>query len=223
MRSFSTSSVRLWQLISPTLPVGTFCYSQGLEYAVETGWVDDENTAAEWILGQIKNNLSQLDVPVFLRLYDAWQNDDRETVRYWNDVILALREAAELFVEDCTLGRAMTRLLGGLDVSLPELETDNIAFVTAFSFACQHWSIDRLEAAHGLLWSWCENQVAAAIKLVPLGQTSGQRILSMAIDSIALSIENGRLCEDENIGLSAPGLAIASALHETQYSRLFRS
>jgi len=223
MRAFSTSSIRLWQLISPTLPVGTFCYSQGLEYAVETGWVDDENNAAEWILGQIKNNLSQLDVPVFLRLYDAWQNDDRETVRYWNDVILALREAAELFVEDCTLGRAMTRLLGGLDVSLPELETDNIAFVTAFSFACQHWSIDRLEAAHGLLWSWCENQVAAAIKLVPLGQTSGQRILSLAIDAIALSIENGRLCEDENIGLSAPGLAIASALHETQYSRLFRS
>jgi len=223
MRAFSTSSIRLWQLISPTLPVGTFCYSQALEYAVETGWVNDETTAAEWILGQIKNNLSQLDVPVFLRLYDAWQNDDRETVRYWNDVILASREAAELFVEDCTLGRAMTRLLSGLDVSLPELETDNIAFVTAFSFACQHWSIDRLEAAHGLLWSWCENQVAAAIKLVPLGQTSGQRILSLAIDSISLSIENGRLCEDENIGLSAPGLAIASALHETQYSRLFRS
>jgi urease accessory protein len=223
MRAFSTSSIRLWQLISPTLPVGTFCYSQALEYAVETGWLIDENTAAEWILGQIKNNLSQLDVPVFFRLYDAWQSDDREAVCYWNDVILASREAAELFAEDCTLGRAMKRLLDGLDVSLPELETENIAFVTAFSFACQHWSIDRLEAAHGLLWSWCENQVAAAIKLVPLGQTSGQRILSLAIDAIALAIENGRLCGDENIGLSAPGLAIASALHETQYSRLFRS
>ena len=156
-------------------------------------------------------------------MYDAWQNDDITTIKHWNEVILALREASELYNEDCTLGGAMIRLLDGLDVSLPELETDNIAFVTTFSFACQHWSIDRLEAVHGLLWSWCENQVAAAIKLVPLGQTSGQRIMSAAIESITLSIEKGLLCDDEDIGLSAPGLAIASALHETQYSRLFRS
>lgn len=223
MRTFTPSSIRLWQLISPTLPIGTFCYSQGMEFAVEAGWVHDEATASEWILGQVKNNLSLLDVPVFLRMYAAWQHDDITTIKHWNEVILALREAAELYNEDCTLGGAMIRLLDGLDVSLPEIETDNIAFVTTFSFACQYWSIDRLEAVHGLLWSWCENQVAAAIKLVPLGQTSGQRIMSTAIDSVSSSVEKGLLCADEDIGLSAPGLAIASALHETQYSRLFRS
>ncbi len=223
MDKFPTSSIRLWQLISPTLPIGTFCYSQGLEYAVEIGWVKDENSSGEWILGQIKNNLSVLDVPVFLRMYEAWQNEEIETVQHWNEVILALREAAELYNEDRTLGQAMIRMLNGLDVELPDLETENIAFVTTFSFACQHWSIDPLEAVHGLLWSWCENQVAAAIKLVPLGQTSGQRILSMAIESIVASIGKGLLCDVEDIGMSAPGLAIASALHETQYSRLFRS
>ena len=223
MRTFSSSSIRLWQLISPTLPIGTFCYSQGMEYAVEAGWVHDEATAREWILGQVKNNLSLLDVPIFLRMFDAWQNDEITTIKHWNEVMLAFREASELYNEDCTLGRSMIRLLDGLEVVLPELETDNIAFVTTFSFACQHWSIDRLEAVHGLLWSWCENQMTAAIKLVPLGQTSGQRIMSMAIDSIILSIEKGVLCSDEDIGLSAPGLAIGSALHETQYSRLFRS
>ncbi len=223
MDKFSTSSIRLWQLISPTLPIGTFCYSQGLEYAVEIGWIKDEKSAGEWILGQIKNNLSVLDVPVFLRMYDAWKNEEIATVQHWNDVVLASREASELYNEDRTLGQAMIRMLNGLEVNLPELETENIAFVTTFSFACQHWSIDRLEAVHGLLWSWCENQVAAAIKLVPLGQTSGQRILSMAIESIASSIEKGQLCVDEDIGMLAPGLAIASALHETQYSRLFRS
>ena len=223
MDKFSTSLLRLGQLFSPTLPIGTFCYSQGLEYAVEIGWIKDEKSAGEWILGQIKNNLSVLDVPVFLRMYDAWKNEEIATVQHWNDVVLASREASELYNEDRTLGQAMIRMLNGLEVNLPELETENIAFVTTFSFACQHWSIDRLEAVHGLLWSWCENQVAAAIKLVPLGQTSGQRILSMAIESIASSIEKGQLCVDEDIGMLAPGLAIASALHETQYSRLFRS
>lgn len=106
---------------------------------------------------------------------------------------------------------------------MPALETENIAFVTIFAFACQHWGIDKMEAAHGLLWSWCENQVAAAIKLVPLGQTSGQSIMSMAINRLASAIKKGVLCGDDEIGLLAPGVAIASALHETQYSRLFRS
>lgn len=215
--------MRLWQLISPTLPIGSFCYSQGLEYAVEAGWVKNEQAAGEWILGQLKNNLSMLDVPVFLRLYDAWKADDIKTVKYWNEVVLALRESSELYQQDFTLGQAMSRLLKGLDADMPELDTDRVAFITVFSYACQHWSVDRLEAVHGMLWSWCENQVAAAIKLVPLGQTSGQRLMSEAIDAITVSIEKGQHCDDEDIGLLAPGLAIASAQHETQYSRLFRS
>ena len=223
MRAFPSSSIRLWQLISPTLPIGTFCYSQGMEYAVEAGWLKDEATASDWILGQIKNNLSQLDVPVFLRLYDAWKSDQLDKIEYWNNLILASREASELRNEDSTLGLAMIRLLEGLEVEVQKINCSDIAFITSFSFACQYWSIDRIEAAHGLLWSWCENQVAAAIKLVPLGQTSGQRIIASAIEPISLSVEKAMLCDDEDIGLSAPGLAIASALHETQYSRLFRS
>lgn len=225
--SFSNSSIRLWQLISPTLPIGAYSYSQGLEYAVEVEWIKNEDNAEQWIIGQIKNNLSQLDVPVFLRMYDAWEKNDIEQVQYWNEIILALREAAELRQEDCNLGNALIKVMNGLDVNVPALtsntEDENISFVASFSFACQYWSIDKIEAAHGLLWSWCENQVAAAIKIIPLGQTSGQRIMSHAIDAISVAIEKSQQCTDEDIGLLAPGLAIASAMHETQYSRLFRS
>jgi len=225
--SFTVSSIRLWQLISPTLPIGAYSYSQGLEYAVEVEWINNEQTAEQWIIGQIKNNLSQLDVPVFLRMYEAWEKNDIERVRYWNEIILALREAAELRQEDCNLGNALIRVMHGLDVAMPGLteivDDEDIAFVTSFSFACQYWSIDKIEAVHGLLWSWCENQVAAAIKVIPLGQTSGQRIMSHAIEAISTAIVKGTRCTDEEIGLLAPGLAIASALHETQYSRLFRS
>lgn len=220
---FKSSSIRLWQLISPTLPIGAYSYSQGLEYAVERDWVNSEKSASEWILGQISNNLSMLDVPIFLRMMDAWQDDQLEQIEYWNEIILALREASELRQEDCNLGAATVKVLTGLDVSMPKLENEDLAFVSVFSFACHYWSIDKLEAVHGLLWSWCENQVAAAIKLVPLGQTSGQRIMSDAIEVIAQSVRKAQQCKDEEIGLLAPGLAIASALHETQYTRLFRS
>ncbi len=223
MQTFSLSSVRLWQLISPTLPIGAYSYSQGLEYAVEAGWVTDEQTSTKWILGQIKNNLSVLDVPVFLRMYDAWKNDQIEDVKYWNEIILALREASELRDEDCSLGAALMKVLSGLDVALSVEGMNEVAFVTIFSFACQYWSIDKQESAHGLLWSWCENQVAAAIKLVPLGQTSGQRIMSLSIEAIESAIKKGLQCKDDEIGLLAPGLAISSALHEKQYTRLFRS
>lgn len=222
MHTFSNSSLRLWQLISPTLPIGAYSYSQGLEYAVDELWINDEASVAEWILGQLTHNLSQLDVPVFLRLYDAWQQNNLQQVNEWNQLILALREASELRQEDVSLGAALIKVLDGLEIVMPEVEND-IAFVTSFSFACQYWSIDKMEAVHGLLWSWCENQVAAAIKIVPLGQTSGQRIMSQAIDVILQAIEKGQLCEDDDIGVLAPGLAMASALHETQYSRLFRS
>lgn len=232
MNSFSPASMRLWHLISPTLPVGSFCYSQGLEYAVEAGWVNDEASAAEWIQSQLQHNLSRLDVPVLLRVHAAWgnviradaeQNSYIEGVRYWNRMLLALRESSEIRDEDRTLGGALNKLLRDMDINMPDIGCEELAYVVPFAYACRHWKISHVEAAHGILWSWCENQVAAAIKLVPLGQTAGQRILSSAVDSISVSVEQALACEDEDIGLLAPALAIGSALHESQYSRLFRS
>jgi len=223
--SSAISSMRLWQLISPALPIGAYAYSQGLEYAVDSGWINTEQQASKWILGQLGHNLAQLDAPEFLRLYDAWAQNDIETVSYWNQYILASREAAELYQEDCNLGQALNRVLQGLDIKMPALpqQQTDIAFVTCLAFACHTWHIDKLEAVQGLLWSWCENQVAAAIKIIPLGQTSGQKIMSEAIEVIAAAVNKAMHCEDEQIGMLAPAVAIASALHETQYSRLFRS
>jgi UreF len=76
--SFTTSKarLRLWQLISPALPIGAYAYSRGLEYAVSAGWVRNEIDAAAWIEGQLTHVFESLDVPVFARLYRAWQEDD---------------------------------------------------------------------------------------------------------------------------------------------------
>jgi len=217
------SQLRLWQLISPTLPIGSFAYSQGLEYAVDCGWVKDEQQTYEWIKGQVNNTLSCLDIPVMQRIYHAWQNEDHEDVLYWNRWLLAARESKELYDEDIQLGKALLRLLNGLDITLPVDSDCEWAYSTLFAYAAMNWEIPFTEAANGFLWAWSENQVAAAIKLVPLGQTSGQKILSKVLTGIPAAIDKALTLGEEDIGVLAPGVAIASALHETQYSRLFRS
>ena len=222
MTSSSHAQLRLWQLISPTLPIGAFAWSQGLEYAVEAQWVKDETSAREWILGQLRHNLPALDIPLLLRLYAAWQVNDTEKARYWNAMLLALRESSELHKEDLCMGEALIRVLNGLEVSMPG-ENTQWCYASVFAYACHYWAIDSQQAAQGFMWSWCENQVAAAVKLVPLGQTSGQRILSQAVDIIPAGVESAMQCVDDELAYFAPAQAIASALHETQYTRLFRS
>ena len=219
----SEAQIRLWQLISPTLPIGSFAYSQGLEYAVEDSWVTNEDETLSWVSGQVKNTLSALDIPVMQRCYYAWQTEEYETVLNWNKWLLASRGAKELRDEDVQLGQALQRVLRGLDLELPVAEETEWSYITLFAYAALKWAIPFTDAATGFLWSWSENQVAAAIKLVPLGQTSGQKILAEILKDIPVAVKSAEQISDDDIGVLAPCLGIASALHETQYSRLFRS
>lgn len=219
------ASLRLWQLISPALPVGAFAYSQGLEYAIDQQWVEDEKSTQQWISGLLKYSLSSLEVPVLARAYKAWQKNDLNSVIHWNHFLQASRESNELLMEDRHIGSALQQLLRDLSIRQANQwpEDTQPSFAIMFALAAAHWSVTLNEACQGFLWSWCENQVAAAIKLVPLGQTAGQRILSGLIDDIPVAVENGLQLSDDEIGAAAQGLGIASALHETQYTRLFRS
>lgn len=217
--------LRLLQLASPALPVGAFAYSQGLEYAVHAGSVRDEAGAGDWILGLLAHSLSALDVPVLARLYSAWQADDPAAVRRWSDFLLASRESKELLAQERQMGAALARLLTDLDIpeAAASVAETSECFATMFALAAVRWRIPLEDALLGYLWSWCEGQVAAAVKLVPLGQTAGQRILSRAVAAIPKAAARGLALADDDIGGSAPGLAIAGSRHETQYSRLFRS
>lgn len=220
----TSPQLRLWQLISPTLPVGAYAYSTGLEYAVECGWVKNESEATEWICGQLQHNLATLDVPVLSRLYMAWQENDIQQVIYWNRFLLAARESKELRDEDCHLGSALALLLPELGISInPDVMAGPVGYATLFSLGASHWQIPVTDMAQGYLWAWAENQVAAAIKLIPLGQTAGQRIMSSMVDIVPAAVSHAATLEEDDIGAIAPAVAIASAKHETQYSRLFRS
>jgi urease accessory protein len=219
------SALALWRLISPMLPIGAFAWSQGLEYAVEVGWVADEAAAASWIGGVLEHNLAAVDIPILARLYRAWGEGDGAAVDSWGSLLRAMRETSELMHEDRELGRALARLLCELGIAEadPWREHAQTTYAAMFALAAYSWDIPVTEAARGYLWAWCENQVSAAMKLVPLGQNAGQRLLGLLMPVIDRSTSRGLALAEEDIGATATGLGLASAAHETQYSRLFRS
>ncbi|TMO55983.1 urease accessory protein UreF [Pseudoalteromonas phenolica] len=218
----------LLQLCSANLPVGGFSFSQGLEFAVEQGWVSSEQSTLSWIIINLENALAQVDLPLLKRLLDALQNKDLVTFMRWNDHSLASRESHELLLADLAMGSALIRLLKNLnDIELSELseisQLNEVSFVSAFALAAYTFDIDPLEAQSGYCWTFIDNQVAAATKLVPLGQTQAQNLLFKLADQIPKSLVKANHLKDDEIGANLPHLAMASAWHETQYSRLFRS
>ncbi|WOJ95908.1 urease accessory UreF family protein [Congregibacter brevis] len=216
------SQLHLLHLSSPALPVGAYAYSQGLEYAIEAGWLDDEELS-NWLSDGLMLGIAQLDLPVLLRALDALKAANLTALNLWNDRILASRETAELLLEDQQIGAALWRLLETLDTRTPPALTQRPAYAVAFAIAVHQWEIDEDAAVQGYAYSWLENQVTAATKLVPLGQTAAQRLLLQLMKLIPEACTHAKTVADDELGLSLPGLAMASCRHERQHTRLFRS
>lgn len=217
--------LRLMQLISPALPIGAFTYSQGLEWAVEAGWVRDVHSLGDWLEGLLDDGLAQLELPILERLYSACEREDVDVIERWGRQLYASRETRELRAEEHNRARALITLLADLEVAQAVDWKESLCHCQAapFALAAVHWQISVEDCLLGYAWGWLENQVAAAIKLVPLGQTDGQRVLLQLAERLPLAVEQALGLGDDAIGAGAPALAIASARHETQYTRLFRS
>lgn len=217
--------LRLCQLVSPALPVGAYNFSQGLEYAAERGWLQDESSVSRWISGIAHFAAGTLDVPLLLRMHAAWTSGDTAAVGRLSRRLVASRETAELRAEERHMGRALAKVLVELDIPAARewvLRVD-ASYAALFALAAVHGGIDAANAAHGYLWAWAENQVLGAVKLLPIGQSAGQRILNSLLLEIPAIVAAAAALADDEIGVSTPLLAMASAWHETQYSRLFRS
>ena len=221
MTTSTESLARLLQLASPALPVGAYSYSGGLESAVDAGIVSDAASAERWIGEVLTHSVARMDAPVLFRLCAAWRTGDRMGIEHWNGLFLASRETAELRAETVQMGYSLAKLLG--DLGLGEINLEEIAYPTAFSFAAERWEIDPQTALEAYLWSWLENQAMAAVKSVPLGQTEAQRLLLSLGSRVHEFAERAASLADDDLCNFAPGLALLSARHETQYSRLFRS
>lgn len=221
----SVASYRLFQLISPSLPIGGFTYSQGLEYAVEAGWVNNRTSMEEWLSYMVTSSVATLELPIIDRLYLAVEQQDTAQIEYWCDYLYSSRETSELRAEEKQRGLALNTLLKKLeiDTSLAESIESHPNQLLGFCIAAHHWNISLDDLKQGYLWSWLENMVTAGVKLVPLGQTDGQLALLNVTSSFPTVIEQASKIEEWLIGSFSPSVALASSLHETQYTRLFRS
>ena len=219
----------LW-LASPALPVGGFSYSEGLEAAVDAGLVHDEASAGAWLADQLHLGQARSDLAVMAQALPAWRADDLPRVRALNAWVLQTRETHELRLQTEQMGRSMTDWLRnqhqGDEESLPairHLAALPPTYPVAFALAASTTQASVRDALLAYAFGWAENMVQAALKSMQLGQSAGQRILAKLADAIPAAADHAIGLMDSERQAFSPMLAILSAQHEVQYSRLFRS
>jgi len=223
----AASLIQLIWLASPALPVGGFSYSEGLEAAVEWGNITNEASASDWLSAQLQLSLARGDLPVVVGATAAWRSGDFTRVRALNDWILQTRETSELRMQTEQMGKSLLEWLRNHD----GINAEHIAvcaalpptYPVAFALAASPTAASLRDCLLAYAFGWAENMMQAALKSVPLGQSAGQRLLARLSHEIPTAVEAALVMPDEDRQAFSPMLAILSARHETQYSRLFRS
>lgn len=226
----AASLLRILWLASPALPVGGFSYSEGLEAAVDAGLVHDETSATAWVVDQLHLGLARADLAVAAQAIPAWRADDLTRIATLNHWVLQTRETAELRLQTEQMGRSLlewARQLGelgeGVFEQLQAAQLQPPTYPVACACAAASTDASVCDSLLGYAFGWAENMVQSAIKSVPLGQSSGQRMLARLAQQIPEAVEHAMALGDDERQAFTPMLAILSARHETQYSRLFRS
>ena len=223
----SATLLQLMWLASPALPVGGFSYSEALEAAVDAGVVTSESQAATWLCDQLQLGLARNELPVVAQAVAAWQSGDTAEIEALNAWVTATRESSELRQQTEQMGRSLAAWLKNrpADDRLARLAGLQPAptYPLAFALAASQAGADPHAAMLAYAFGWAENMVQAAIKAVPLGQSAGQRILALLADMMPVAVDEAARRDAAHRMAFTPMLAIRSAQHEVQYSRLFRS
>jgi urease accessory protein len=224
----AASLLHLLQLSSPSLPVGAYSYSQGLEAAIENGLVDNEASARAWIADTLHHVIARFEAPILWRLIHAFVNRDADAIGEWTECFIAARDTAEFRAETIQMGYSLTKLVAELRISDEALlrlleQQPEVPLPTAFAYASVALDIPPEETLLGALFSWAENQVLVCVKSVPLGQVSGQRLLLSLRPELETAAQFAQQLADDELSNWSPGLSVLSMQHEVQYSRLYRS
>lgn len=220
--------LKLLQLSSSALPLGAYSYSEGLETAIEQQMIQGEDGLQHWLLQDLSHGAIRLEAALMLRGYRGWVEGDLDGLQGWNQWGSAVKESAELREQSWQMGNTLIRLLRALD-SDPNLEAGMSAVgkpcnsAIAFGLAAAHWQIDEFSATLGYLHSWATNLINAGVKLIPLGQTTGQQLLFNLHPTLETTAKTVLPLKDDELYSCSWGLGLASLQHETQYTRLFRS
>ncbi|MBN3883227.1 MAG: urease accessory protein UreF [Nostoc sp.] len=214
------------QLASPTLPVGAYSYSEGLETLVENGIITNAVHLKLWLKAELLCGAIRLEAAVMVRSQQAVKIGDVESLCRWNLWLSAARETEELRASSWQMGRSLIQLLGKLEPQI--LPIANVVgnpcnYAIAFGIAVAHWQISIKAALLAYLHSWASNLITAGVKLIPLGQTAGQQLLLDLQPLLSTAASEILALEDDQLACCSWGLSLASMQHETQYTRLFRS
>jgi len=222
----STHVLSILQLASPALPVGAYSYSEGLETLVENGMIENELSLKHWLEQELRYGAIRLEAAVMIRAHQYAMLGEIEALCYWNSWLSAARETEELRQQSWQMGRSLMRLLLELQpqsASVIDAVGTPCNFAIAFGIAAANWKIDLSNALLGYLHSWATNLITGGVKLIPLGQTAGQKLLLELQVNLSCATEEILALEDENLNSCGWGLGLASMAHEIQYTRLFRS
>ncbi|WP_038495551.1 urease accessory protein UreF [Collimonas arenae] len=224
----ATELIHLLQLASPSLPIGAYSYSQGLETAIDKGWVKDPASARGWIRDNLQQVVAVFEAPVLWRLLQAFERRDGAAVQLWTERFIASRDTAEFRAETIQMGFSLGKLAIELQIGdaalLAILQAQpELPLPTAFAYAAVALQVPHEAALLGMLFSWAENQVLVCVKTIPLGQVAGQRLLLSLQPELQIAAERAQNLADHELSNWAPGLSLLSMQHEEQYSRLYRS
>lgn len=223
----AASLLQLIWLASPALPVGGFSYSEVLESAVDRAGVATESIASDWLADQLHLTLARGDLAVIAQAIPAWRSDDLSRIKQLNDWVLQTRESSELRLQAEQMGRSLLDWLRNHDganaAHIDACARMQPTYPVAFALAASALEAGVRDCMLAYAFGWAENMVQAALKSVPLGQSAGQRILARLSRAIPAAVESALQLPESERQAFAPMLAILSAQHEIQYSRLFRS
>jgi urease accessory protein len=223
----ASSLLQLMWLASPALPIGGFSYSECLEAAVDSARVATESEAKIWLLEQLELSLARSDLALLAQAIPAWQAADTPRIEALNAWVLHTRESSELRAQSEQMGRSLLEWLRNHTTATPSqielLANLQPTYPMAFALAAASTAAPLRDCLLAYAFGWAENMVQAAIKSVPLGQSAGQRILSALAAAIPAAVDHALVLPDAARQAFSPMLAILSAQHEVQYSRLFRS
>ncbi|EFA69967.1 urease accessory protein UreF [Cylindrospermopsis raciborskii] len=214
------------QLASPSLPVGAYSYSEGLEALVENRTIHNRVGLKNWLDSELRYGSIRIDGAVMIRAIQSTNLADLEGLRKWNYWLSAFRDTQELRAASWQMGRSLLQLLGKLSPPITSISNTvgyPCNYAIAFGIGCGHWQIDARVGLLVYLHSWASNLITAGIKLIPLGQTSGQELLWELQGLLDITVEEILSLEDDHLSCCSWGLSLASMQHETQYTRLFRS
>jgi urease accessory protein len=215
--------IRLMQLSSPSLPTGSFAYSNGLETLVDQGHIRDETGAIAYLVTLIHVALERLDLPRLARMHRAWLVGDTQRASLQSRWLYAAREGGEIQAQERQMGAALRNWFATI---FPNVDCNQWRPFTAaevYARACVASDLDETSCCIGFAYTWAESHVSALARLIPLGPMASQRLLSAVLLEAPDCVTRALALPESEIDGATPGLGLAVAQHELQYTRLFRS